>query len=104
MLQLSEKDKAAYLAEALDPNKVTLVCGIHKYAYGSKKKPNFRCKQCAFVNSMGLIANTPPERRMEMLEMFEWTCHKLVEAAKNGSLTKNTLYKRPEVSIERGVN
>ena len=104
MLQISEKDKAQFLEEALDPRKVTLVCGIHKYAYGSKRKPNFRCKQCAFVNSMGLIANTPPERRMEMLEMFEFTVNKLVEAAKNGTLTKDTFLKRPEVSIERGVN
>src|SRR5271154_3622069 len=83
MLQISEKDKAQFLEEAPDPRKVTLVCGIHKYSYGSKRKPNFRFKQCSFVNSMGLIANTPPERRTEMLEMFEFTVNKLVEAAKN---------------------
>lgn len=102
MLSLSEKDKAQFLSEALDPRKVTLTCGIHHYHYGSKKKPNFRCKQCAFVNSMGLIANTPPEKRQEMLEMFEWTVYQLVDAAKKGTLTKDTLYKHPQVTVERG--
>lgn len=101
---LSEKDKADYLAEALDPKKTTLTCRIHHYHYGSKKPPNFRCKQCAMVNSMGLIMNTPPERRQEMLEMFEYTVHKLVEAAKDGTLTRDTLYRHPQVTIEKGVN
>lgn len=101
---LSNKDKQQLLAECLDPRKVTLTCDTHHFYYGSKKAPNFRCKKCALVNSISLIANTPPEKRQEMLEMFEWTVHKLVEAAKNGTLTRDTLHRHPQVTIDKNVN
>lgn len=88
------------LQEALDPQKVTLTCGIHGYAYGSKRShPNFKCKQCNMVSFMGLLANTPPEKRQETVEMLEYTIHKLVEADKRGELDRATILKHPIVTI-----
>ncbi len=56
------------------------------------------------VSFMGLIANTPPDRRQDTAEMLEYTIHKLIEAEKRGEIDKMTLFKRPEVNIERDVN
>jgi len=56
------------------------------------------------VSFMGLLANTPPDRRQETVEMLEYSIHKLIEAEKRGELDKTTLFKRPEVSIQRDVN
>jgi hypothetical protein len=96
---ISEKDKAALLAEVLDPNKVTLTCGTHHYAYstGGKLKPNFKCKKCLFVMYMGLLANTPPDKRQDQMEMLEETVHGLVEAKQSGKLAE--FFKHPEVYV-----
>ena len=67
---LSKKDQEALISEALDPTKVTLTCGTHTYAYGGKTPPNFKCKRCLFTMFMGLIANTPPDKRKEQMEML----------------------------------
>jgi len=53
---------------------------------------------------MGLLANTPPEKRQETVEMLEYSVHKLIEAEKRGEIDRKTLFERPEVSIERDVN
>jgi hypothetical protein len=94
---VSEKDAKQLLEEALDPKKVTLTCGIHHWAYGSKRKPNFRCKRCLFTMFMGLIANTPPEKRKEQVEMLEWTIHQLIEAKDKKELQQ--FFKHPEVYV-----
>lgn len=110
MSLFSKRDAEKLASEALDPNKVLLTCGIHNWSYGQKNKfgkpvpPNFKCKQCQMVSFMGLLANTPPDRRQETVEMLEYTVHKLMEAEKRGEIDKTTLFKRPEVSIERDVN
>jgi hypothetical protein len=85
--------------EALDPEKVTLSCGIHNYFYSRTAKPNFKCKQCMMVSFMGLIANTPPEKREETVEMLEYTIHQLIEADKRGEIDRVKLNQRPEVYI-----
>ncbi len=106
----SKRDAEKLAAEALDPQKVHLTCGIHQWSYGQKNKqgapvpPNFKCKQCQMVSFMGLLANTPPDRRQETVEMLEYTVHKLIEAEKRGEIDKMTLFKRPEVNIERDIN
>jgi hypothetical protein len=106
MSLFSKRDIDKMISEALDPNKVLLQCGIHKWVYGMKDKigrsvpPNFKCKQCTMVSFMGLLANTPPDRRQETVEMLEYSIHKLIEAEKRGEIDKMTLFKRPEVSIE----
>lgn len=104
MLGISAKDKADLISEMMDPRKVVLTCGQHKYTYKGQRKPNFKCPKCNFVSFMGLICNTPPEKRQEQLEMLEFTVNTMIEEVKAGRLTKDTLLKRPEVSIERGVN
>ena len=95
---ISEKDKAALISEALDPTKITLTCGQHHYAYGGKIKPNFKCKRCIFTMFMGLIANTPPDKRQDQLEMLEFTVHELIEAKKSGKM--QDFFKHPEVYVD----
>lgn len=97
MALLSQKDRDQLVSEALDPKKVTLTCGIHHYAYGGRLKPNFKCKQCMMVCFMGLIANTPPEKRKEQMEMLEYSVHELIDLEKKGQLPE--LLKHPEVYI-----
>lgn len=110
MSLFSRRDAEKLAAEALDPQKVLLTCGIHAWSYGQKDMhgnpvpPNFKCKQCTMVSFMGLIANTPPDKRQETVEMLEYSVHKLIEAEKRGEIDKKTLFNRPEVSIERNVN
>jgi hypothetical protein len=96
---------AKLIEEALDPNKVTLSCGIHNYFYSRTSKPNFKCKQCMMVSFMGLLANTPPEKREETVEMLEYTIHHLIEADKRGEIDHKKLLERPEVYInDKRVN
>lgn len=94
---ISEKDKAALIAEAMDPQKVTLTCGKHHFVYGGKLKPNFKCKRCMFTLFLGLIANTPPDRRQDQVEMLEETIHKLIESSKEGQYLD--FFNRPEVYV-----
>lgn len=95
---ISEKDKQQLISEALDPKKITLTCGVHHYAYGGKIKPNFKCKRCLFTMFMGLIANTPPEKRQEQMEMLEFSVHELIDAYKSGKL--QDFFKHPEVYVD----
>jgi hypothetical protein len=97
MAIISEKDKQQLIAEALDPRKVTLTCGIHHYAYGGKLKPNFKCKRCMFTMFMGLIANTPPDKRQEQMEMLEYSVHELIDLEKSGKMPE--FFKHPEVYV-----
>jgi len=94
---ISKKDRDALISEAMDPKKVTLTCGLHHYAYGGVRKPNFKCKRCIFTMFLGLIANTPPDKRMERLEMLEFTVHELLDAKNKGLLPD--FFKHPEVYV-----
>lgn len=95
---LSEKDKQALISEAMDPSKITLTCGTHHYAYSGKLKPNFKCKKCMFTMFMGLIANTPPDKRKEQMEMLEFSVHELIELYKSGK--QQDFFKHPEVYVD----
>ena len=100
------RDAEKLAAECLDPQKVILTCGIHNWSYGQQRNgspvpPIFNCKQCQMVSFMGLLANTPPEKRQETVEMLEYSVHHMIEAEKRGEIDKNTLFRRPEVQIEK---
>lgn len=104
---LTDVDKAKFLSEALDPEKVLLVCGIHKWSPGSKDQrgkpvpPNFKCKQCQFASFMSLLAHIPANKRYEVLEMLEYSTRKLIEADKRGELNAAQLYKHPKVTVTK---
>ncbi len=98
---LDAKDKEKLFSECMDKEKVILTCGIHHFSYGQKRIPTPGCKNCQMVSFMGLLANTPPPRRQEVLEMLEYSVHKLVEADKRGELRKQKFLKRPEVTVEK---
>lgn len=95
---LSRKEMEKMAAE-LFGEKFTLVCSIHKRGYGSKKPPIFKCKECNMVQLVGLMCNTPADRRMEVLEMLEYSTHRLCEADKRGKLNIKGLLKHPKVTI-----
>jgi len=46
---------------------------------------------------MGLIANTPPDKRKEQMEMLEFTINELIEAKKSGKM--QDFFKHPEVYV-----
>lgn len=97
-LSRKEMDK---LASEMFGEKFVLVCSIHKRGYGSKRPPVFKCKECQMVQLVGMMCNIPAERRMEVLEMLEYSTHRLVEADKRGELNTQKLLKHPEVTITR---
>lgn len=96
---ISEKSKEALISEALDPKKVTLTCGAHSYAYGGKLKPNFKCKKCMFTMFLGLVANTPPDNRKEMMDMLEAEVHSMIEMSKSKDSKLQDFFKHPEVYV-----
>ena len=98
---LSKKEQAEVIAECFDKDKVVLTCGIHKWSYGSKRPPTFNCPQCQMASFLGLMANTPPEKRMETMEMLEETVRHLVEADNRGEIDRIKLYKHPLITITR---
>ena len=97
---ISAKDKAALISEAMDPQKVTLICSTHNFAYGSKgTKPNFKCKRCLFTMFMGLVANTPPENRKEVMDMLEAEVHSMIEMSKSSDPKLQDFFAHPEVYV-----
>jgi hypothetical protein len=96
---ISDKDKASLLAEALDPKKVTLTCGLHNFAYGGSIPPNFKCKRCIFTLFFGLVANTPPGDRKELMDMLEAEVHSMIEMSKSGDTKMQDFFKHPEVYV-----
>jgi|ERR1035437_352427 hypothetical protein len=99
MAIISEKDRAALLAEVMDPHKVTLTCGLHHYAYGGTAKPNFKCKRCMFTMFMGLVANTPPDSRKDVMDMLEAEVHSMIEMSNSSDLKLQDFFKHPEVYV-----
>lgn len=102
MSLLNARDKERLLSEVTDKEKVVLVCGEHQYTYGQKRMPTLGCKMCWMVSFLGLLANTPPNKRDEVLEMLEYSVHKLVEADERGEIDRIKLFARPQVTIEKG--
>jgi hypothetical protein len=89
------------LGGVLDKDKFMLVCDRHKRAYGSKKPPNFKCKMCAMVEFVGLICNTPPEKREETVAALEHFTQELLRSEAKGEIDLRELLKHPKVSIEK---
>lgn len=54
------------------------------------------------VSFMGLLANTPANKRQEVVEMLEYTVHKLIEAEKRGEIDVLKLMAHPQVTVEKG--
>jgi hypothetical protein len=99
---ITQQEKEKYLNTLFDKDKVILHCPEHKYSYGDKRQPTPGCKGCWMVSFTGLMCNIPPERRLEVMEMLEYSIHKLVEADEKGQIDRFKLFKRPQVSFEKG--
>lgn len=76
------------IEELMDPNKVTLYCGIHNYFGPSKGgvqvKPALGCPRCCMVMYFYDIVNTAPERRAERLDELTEVLHKVAELSAKG--------------------
>ena len=95
---------AEVLTEVFDKDKFNLVCEKHHWSYGSKIPPNFKCKKCTMVGFVGLMCNTPPSKRAELMDALESSVHKLVERDKRGELNLADFYQHPQVTVEKGEN
>ena len=98
---LSQVEREKLLSDVMDKDTVTLVCGIHHRAYGDKRPPVFKCKQCQMVQLLGLFANTPKEKHLELLEAIEHMTAELVQADREGRIDRKMLFNHPKVSITR---
>lgn len=106
---LSKQEQEKVLDELLSGKKgetVQLVCGIHNHVYGSKdpitggaKAPNFKCSRCMFVEYMGLIINTPPDKREATIAALEESARQVAQADKEGRIDRYKLYKHPKIFV-----
>jgi len=99
---LSAKDKEEILKTFVDKDQVMFHCPKHNFFYGEKRQPTPGCKDCIMVSFVGLLANTPPSRHKEVVEMLEYSVHHLLEASQRGELTFDTMFDHPHVTIEQG--
>lgn len=98
---LSAQDKAEILSSFTDKDMVLLHCPKHHFFYGQKRQPTPGCKDCILASFVGLLANTPPSRHKEVVEMLEYSVHHIKEAADRGDLKFDTLFDHPHVTIEK---
>lgn len=98
---LSQAEREQLLSDVMDKDKVVLTCGIHKRSYGDTRPPVFKCKQCQMVQLLGLFANTPKEKHLELLDAIEHMTAELIQAEREGRIDKYKLYNHPKVSITR---
>lgn len=103
MSLITQQEKEKYLSTLFDKDKVILHCPEHKYSYGDKRQPTPGCKGCWMVSFVGLMCNVPPERRLEVLEMLEYSVNHLCEADTKGLIDRVKLFAHPQVKIEKGV-
>lgn len=90
----------AHIAQSLDPNKTTLICGIHKYTAGDTLHRGVGCKDCNMVDFMTMFAKMDPARRAEKLDEFEGLIHALCELEDKGELDIN-VFQRPIITFEK---
>jgi len=82
--------------QALDPNKVTLVCSVHsEFTSG--------CSQCNMVNLVRMVARAPAGKQLEEFEKLEALIHAMCELEDEGKLDVN-LQRHPTITIERDVD
>lgn len=101
-MSMTPKEQADYLEQALDPRKLSMYCGLHKY-YGPSKtnkeiKPHKNCARCWFVFYVHDMVSTPPHHRAERLEALEEVLHHAAELDDKGQFDFKP-YLHPKVEI-----
>jgi hypothetical protein len=93
--KLSEREREELLRNALDPNKVLLVCGRHNYTITYIRRPPVDgCPDCWFVYLAHIVAQFPPSQQKEVIERLDELIHRLIE---NPHAVQ--LYRRPKIEI-----
>lgn len=87
-MEMTQKEREGFLAEALDPHKISIFCGVHQY-YGpsktNKKIAPFKgCSRCWLVYYIHDMATTPPHLREQRLAELEEVIHHATELADKG--------------------
>lgn len=105
----SEAEAEKILADAFDPTKVQIYCGLHNY-YGAVSnpiggmhkvsQPHSGCPRCWYVFFFQDIAQTPPSQRQARLDELEEVIHHVVESVEKGEFDLK-ISDRPEISIEK---
>lgn len=95
----TEKQREQMIAEAFDPNKVTLICKRHMYA--GQGMPTADCKDCSQVWWMNWAAKLPAHKRSEIIEEVHRLVKMAIELEQKGKFDVD-LFRHPEVEIEPG--
>jgi hypothetical protein len=95
----SEQERENMIAEAFDPNKVTLICKKHMYA--GQGLPTHECKNCSQVWWMNWAAKLPAHKRTEIIEEVHRLVKMAIELEEKGQFDVK-LNKHPEITIEPG--
>jgi hypothetical protein len=96
----SEVEKSLLAGELLDPTKVHLICGEHKYI--ASKTPPFPngCINCWKAYWWFQVATSPPHLREQLLDLAYKAVYDSVKAHERGEFDF-TPFTHPEVTIER---
>lgn len=89
-----------HVAQVLDPNKITLICGKHKYTAGDTAHRGVMCADCNRVDFITMFARMDPKIRAEKLDEFEGIVHAMCELEDEGKLDIN-IYQRPIITFEK---
>ena len=87
-----------YLAEALDPNKATLICEKHFYIGDGPATDG--CSSCFMVKLVRWYGALPPHLREQELDKLERTLNVMAELEDKGKFNVS-LFKHPVIEIER---
>lgn len=84
----------------MDPNKITLICGKHKYTAGDTGHRGVACADCNRVDFITMFARMDPAIRAEKLDEFEGLVHAMCEMEGAGELDIN-VYQHPIITFEK---
>ena len=100
-LVISDSERAAWVAELTDPNKVLVYCEQHNYAGSGKRPPTSGCASCWNVFYTVLLAETPPHKRAESLAKLHEIVSKMATLIERGQWHFQP-YRHAKITIEKG--
>lgn len=99
---MNQSDQEQVIREALDTEKIQLVCKKHNYLGGKMPPKTSGCKDCWYAFYVWDLATTPPSQRQQRLDELEEVIHHAIEYEQKGQFTDFKLFEPgdPRLKIE----
>jgi hypothetical protein len=96
----SAHERERILSEALDSDKIQLICGRHHYVASETPPDSTGCKMCWQAWYMHKIATTPPHLRLQRLEEMERMVYDAVKSVEKGEWDYEP-FDKPQIEISK---